>query len=361
MPEVWKPGSFTKNFSWGAPQNGLLQLYESIRLGFAGELVDVERKVFRQRVAESGRSDYIPINFFLFNKSKDGKDFLVADELVFQALMAPHTSNFDKLALFALNFSYVGRWTGAEATQRRPALWAYHYIYDRVSPTFRWDTAEINSGDIQNFIESDDRYKAKSARKVATNLKYLYDIGHLSAFSDSRVQRWWVDALFLALDRLIEDRFLDGATVSEDRLGALLANSGFTTISGMESLEKKLAIPHLVSLFRACGGRDRFSEEHVKERTELKMPEVEWFAANDNRPEGAVHPSNPRILKSIPRACAMLARYAGFDVIDADELARFDVQEFIKSHTRSALDRLRAQGVVPSMSVEDLMRLTRGK
>jgi hypothetical protein len=57
----------------------------------------------------------------------------------------------------------------------------------------------------------------------------------------------------------------------------------------------------------------------------------------------------------------MLARYAGFDIIDADELERFDIEEFVRSHTRSALDRLREQGIVPTMSVEDLMRLTRGK
>lgn len=361
MPEVWKPGSFTKNFSWGPPENGLLQLYECIRAGFAGEMVDVERAVFRQRVADSGRSDYIPINFFLFNQTRDGTDFLIADELVFQALMAPHSANFDRLALFALNFSYAGRWTGAESTQRRPALWAYHYVADRVATELKWDAARITASDIQKFIEGDARYKAKSARKVSTNLKYLYQIGRLDAFSDPRVQRWWVDALFLALDRLIEDKALDGVQVPEDRHGALLAASGFAALSGKGSLEKRLATPHLVALFSACGGRARFSEAHVRERTELRIPQVEWFAANDNRPEGAVHPSNPRILKSIPRACAMLARYAGFDIIDADELQRFNIEEFIRTHARSALDRLREQGIVPSMSVEDLMRLTRDK
>jgi hypothetical protein len=322
---------------------------------------DVERSVFRQRVTDSGHSEYIPINFFLFNRVQGGSDYLVADELVFQALMAPHTANFDRLALFALNFSYVGRWTGAESTQRRPALWAFHYIVDRVAPIFKWETSSINAKDIQRFIEGDERYRAKSARKVSTNLNYLYGIGHLDGFGDPRVQRWWVDALFLAFDRLIEDCSLDGQDVPEDRYGALLTNSGFPTVSGKRSLEKDLATKHLVALFRACGGRQRFSDEHVRERTELKIPQVEWFAANDNRPEGAVHPSNPRILKSIPRACAMLARYAGFDIIDADELQRFNIEEFIRSHTRSALERLRERGLVPTMSVEDLMRLTRDK
>ena len=37
----WKPGSFTKNFSWGPPANGLLELYESIRIGFDNQMEDV--------------------------------------------------------------------------------------------------------------------------------------------------------------------------------------------------------------------------------------------------------------------------------------------------------------------------------
>ena len=361
MAEIWKPGSFTKNFSWGPRENGLLELYESIRLGFAGEMADVPRNTFRERVAESSHSEYIPINFFLFNKAIDGVDYLVADELVFQALTAPHSHNFDRLALFSLNFSYVGRWTGADSTQRRPALWAFHYITDRTARDFDWNAKRINASDIQRYIESDERYRAKSARKVSTNLSYLYEIGHLSDFADKHVTRWWVDALFLALDRLIEDRLLDGEQTPEASYSTLLSNSGFSTISGKKSLEKDLAAKHLVSLYTACGGRERFSEEHVQERTELRVPDLQWYAANDNRPEGAVHPSNPRILKSIPRACAMLARYAGFEVIGADELERFNVEEFVRSHTQSVLDRLGARGVLPTMSVEDLMKLTRDR
>ena len=162
-------------------------------------------------------------------------------------------------------------------------------------------------------------------------------IGHLSDFAGKRVERWWVDALFLALDRLIEDRELDGEHVSPERYGSLLGRSSFAQIAGARSLEKDLATKHLVALYTACGGRERFSDQHARERTELTIPDVQWFAANDNRPQGAVHPSNPRILKTIPRACAMLAKYAGFEVIDADELEAFDLQDFIRLHTQQAL------------------------
>lgn len=357
----WKPGSFTKNFSWGPPANGLLELYESIRIGFNGNMEDVAREVFRQRVSQSGHSEYIPINFFLFNKSENGVDHLVADELVFQALTASHTVNFDRLALFALNFSYVGRWTGADAAQRRPALWANKYISTRVANDFGWVTSRINANDIERFVAGNAQYKAKSARKLSTNLNYIYDIGHLADFSSKRVDRWWVDALFLALDRLIEDRELDGEQVPPEQYSSLLTGSSFAQIAGARSLEKDLATKHLVTLYAACGGRDRFSDEHVRERTELRMPDLEWFAANDNRPQGAVHPSNPRILKTIPRACAMLAKYAGFEVIDADELEAFDLQGFIRNHAQRALTRLKDANVTPTMSVEELMRFTRDK
>ncbi|HEY5047717.1 MAG TPA: hypothetical protein VII49_06860 [Rhizomicrobium sp.] len=357
--EQWSPGSFTKNFSWGDESSGLLQLHESIRLGFAGAMSDVPRAEFRARVEGSYRPDYIPMNFFLFNRVVDGIDHLIADELVFQALNEVHSPRFDKLALFAFNFSFAGKWRGAKPYQRRPALWSNEYVKKRVDRQFHWNTKLINAGDIEGFVFSDPRYTGKTVRKLATNLNYLYRLGRLSEFAETRVERWWVDALFLALDRLIEDRKLDGKTPIESRYGALLSRSDFQAISGNRSVEKDLATKHLITLYTACGARERFSDELVKERTALKLPEVEWLFANDYRPQGAVHPTNPQILKNIPRACAMLARYAGFDVIDADELANFNAAEFIRRHTRDALANLRERRIKPTMSAEELTRITR--
>lgn len=357
----WRPGSFTKNFSWGTDQ-GLAQLHQHIRDGFASEIEDVPRHLFRTRVALAGRPDFIPINFFLFNKIKNGVDYLVADELVFQAITAEHSERFDKLALFAFNFSYVGTWKGADSHQRRPALWATHYIRDRVAKQFAWDTSKISADDIEDFLRTSPRYIAKTTRKVATNLNHLYRVGKLNTSADPRVERWWVDALFLALDRLIEDRLLSGVTTEEENLATILVNSGFTEISGKRSLEKELAARHLVSLYAACGSRDRFSDEHVRNLTERRIPTFVWEFANDNRPQGAVHPTNPRILKTIPRACAMLAKYvAGFEIIDADELISFDAVDFIRRHTAEALGRLSQQSVRSTLSAEELDQMMRDK
>jgi hypothetical protein len=360
--EEWRPGSFTKNFGWGERRAGLRLLHRTIRVGFGPEEGDVPRELFRKRTRAAGLGEYIPVNFFLFNRPIGGVDHIIFDELVFQAMTSAHSPRFDKLALFAFNFSYVGRWARARQHQQRPALWAFDYIRRRVAAELNWDTRNVTADDIERFVTSDPRYRAQTARKLATNLNYLYQIGRLSEFADPRVDRWWVDALFLALDRLIEDRALQKINTGETQYGQILTQSNFQNISGKRSLEKDLAARHLLHLYIECGGRQRFSQEYVRERTAVKLPDLEWYIANDARPQGALHPTNLRILKTIPRACAMLAKYsAGFEVIDADELENFDPQSFIRRQTQSALERLSREHVEPTMSAEELMKLTRDR
>lgn len=57
----------------------------------------------------------------------------------------------------------------------------------------------------------------------------------------------------------------------------------------------------------------------------------------------------------------MLAKYAGFVVIDADELAVFDPIDFIRRHTANALEELQRAGIEPTMTAEELMRITRDR
>ena len=359
--EEWRPGSFTKNFSWGASADGLRQLHEIIRTGFAGEMKDVPRAQFRDRVQNSGRPDYIAINFFLFNKISKGTDYLVADELVFHALQFPHSPDFDKLALFAFNFSYAGRWKGAHAYQSRPAMWANYYIYDRVAQQLNWNARLVNADDIENFVRNDPRYRGATSRKLATNLNYLYLLGRLSEFGDKTVSRWWTSALFLALDRLIEGRASADLESPTSQYSRMLDRSRFHFISGRRSVEKDLATKHLVRLYDVCGGPARFSDEEVKARQKVLLPDLHWFANRDD-PVGAVHPTNPQVVKTIPRACAMLALYgAGFVSLDLDELDQLNIDEFVRTRTKQALDKLRAAGISPRMNAEELLKLTRGQ
>lgn len=358
--EPWRPGSFTKNFSWGPTDIGLRQLYESIRIGFDGQVKDVPRGIFRARLSESGRINYIPANFFLYNKIVDGVDFIVADELVFQAIESEHSPRFDRLALTAFNLSNVGRWHDADEYQRFPALWSHYYVKSRLGDQLGWDISKVNADDIELFIKSDARYTAKTARKLSTNLNYLFKNGGLKDVADASIQRWWVDALFLALDRAIEDARQDGIEPTRDRYPALLSAAGFPGVSGPWTTEKLLATKHLADLYFVCGGRDRFEDDAVRRRV-LSFPDVAWLLPNDPQPRGAIHPSNPAILKSIPRACAVLAVYAGFEVVDPDELRDFDPVEWVRAYTQRALEKLRLGGVKPTMTSNELLKMTREK
>ncbi|WP_146255410.1 hypothetical protein [Azospirillum sp. TSA6c] len=359
--ETWKPGSFTKNFSWGSKDNGLSALYNCIRVGFDQRLDDVHRDLFRERISRLGRPDFIPINFFLFNRTDKKSDDIIVDELVFQAIMCEHSNNFDKLALFAFNFSYVGKWTGASPDQRRPALWAFHYIKDRIAKDNLWNTAVVSASDIQNFVSSDKRYAAKTAGKLATNLNYLYMIGKLPQFSEKRVERWWADAVFLALDRITEDRKLDGEVTQPKEYVKVLSLSGFQEISGKSSLDKNLALKHLINLYTICGGRDRFYRDKVVKKIEEIVQGDDKEIPNSDAPVGAVHPTNPHILKSIPSMCMPLAKAAGFDIVRSSNLDEFNNEEYAHYLTQSGREMVSEKGIAPIMSAEELMKLTRGR
>lgn len=355
----WTPGSFTKNFSWGRG-NGLKALYEHIRVGFGETLEDVPRDVYINRTRSIRRPFQIPTNFFLMNVVKDGVSFLVVDELVFQALTQDHSPLFDRLAITALNLSFAGTWIGQRRGQRRPALWAHFYVKEVIAKQLRWNTSASNARRIESFIKSSPNYTGEGADKVSTNLNFIYEIAKLGALGQSRVERWWVDAFFLALDRTTDDLSIDGKVLNPAQFSEALVESQFFSVTGDYGIEKQLATKHLAVLYAACGGRARFKEEQVKEYQALQLPDIQWLIANDPRPQGAVHGTNPNIIKSIPRACAVLAKYlANYEIIGADELATFDPEEFVRRRTRAALANLKQSGVKPKMSAEELERITR--
>ena len=357
--EIWRPGSFTKNFSWGKSTSGLSELHSIIRIGFADRLEDTPRELFRERISNTNRPDYIPMNFFLFNKVEGGESIICADELVFNALSWEHGDHFDRLALFAFVLSYAGKWKGAKRDQRRPAMWANAYVREHLAKELKWDQRKVNADDIESFVKNDSRYVADTTRKLATNLSYLFRIGRIGEFAQQRVSRWWSDCLFLALDRIIEDSRMDNNLFSETRYPQLLERSSFLELTGGSTMEKNLAIKHLLRLYVALGGRERLSDVEVASRTQLISPGVPVVPPNDYRPRGAVHPTNPRILKSIRPACSELARTAGFDVIAPDDMEEIQYEEFITQRTGNALAVLQERGIRPTMSLEELLKVTR--
>ena len=194
------------------------------------------------------------------------------------------------------------------------------------------------------------------------NLNYLYLIGRLSEFDERRVQRWWTSALFLALDRLIEDRSVrqEVASIGQSAEICWIVLS-FTSLA-VVAVWKRIWQRNICCgcTVRAALGRGLPSP---KLRRDIGfLPDLHWFA-NRAEPVGAIHPTNQRLVKIIPRACAMLAFYlAGFVSVDLEELDSMDVDEFIRSRTKEALRDLCAAGVSPTdEGAEDLMKLTRGR
>jgi hypothetical protein len=361
MTDEWHPGSFTKNFSWGPESRGFAELHRVIRIGFDGSLGDVPRSEFRRRIQSIDRPDYIPLNFFLFNQIKNGIDFVCADELVFQAINFRHSADFDRLALIAFHLSRVGHWKKAAAYQSRPALWAFHYLADRIGSQRSWNTRSISADDIEEFVSKDSRYKAKTSRKLSTNLSYLYKLGRVRDFESSSPEKWWLNSLFLSLDRFVLSSGLVEREFDGNTLLGYLSRSGFPSISGARSLQKDLAARNFCSLYAACGGVNRLNEEATRDRQAVLLPAITNFA-NDPNPVGALHPEDVTARKAIPRACAVLATYiAGFVTFDVEDLDDFDVSSFVKLRVAEAIKALQDQGISPDMSAEEILAMTRGE
>ncbi len=348
--EEWHPGSFTKNFGWGKDGNGLIELHRAIRVGFAGDREDVLRDVFRARLEAKGINFYVPANFFLFNYISEQDSYIAFDELVFQAIEFQHSLDFDRLGLFSFNLSLVGTWKGARSYQRRPALWSNRYIVERLAYYHAWDTNKVDADDIQTFLQGDSRYHAATSRKLSTNLNYLYQIGGLPAMVADQVERWWMNAAFLAADRLSRLKVSRRLTVPS--VNEALDEFDFLLLTGGRNVEKTYAIRRLIEMYVAVGGAERF---------EKSASAIELGISNDPRPYGLIDKKLPRAPKSLPPGVVNTMDWldASYEHVDQDELDEFDVDVFVREASLRALAQIRANDIRPTMSSEELMQIMR--
>lgn len=256
-PRNWSPGSFTKNFSWGDPTNGLAHLHDAINIGFGKTAVEVERDTFRARIRRAGYDTYIPPNFFLFNRIDGGRTIVLVDELVRTALTESHDRKFDHLAVLALHLSLVGSWRGARPGQRYPAEWAKHFIVSAVFSSGRWNTSLLNAAEIRDFISSHPHYRGVWANKAATNLNYIYDLSGIKKFVSGLAEDWWGSAVFLALDRIANDRGLVKPWPATDPLLDLLTDEHFFELTAVPTAEGRIAARELVELYVELDGPNR--------------------------------------------------------------------------------------------------------
>lgn len=200
-----RPGSFSKNFGWGAAP-GLALLHHVINEIFDGEMQPVLRDNATQIISKCTSGDpLIPLNFFLYNQLIGGKSYIVPDQLVLEALEKPHDQAFDRLAMSALNFSRVGTWARARPWQAYPAPWARRFAVEEVWNGAAWDTQKISTEGIEAFMVGNMIYDGPTPRKFATNLHFLYERSSLIGLASSEREEWWESALFLFLDRCMMD------------------------------------------------------------------------------------------------------------------------------------------------------------
>lgn len=348
--EDWHPGSFTKNFGWSKQGRGLSELHRAIRIGFARDREDVPRKLFRSRLRDKKISFYVPANFFLFNYTDSETDWIAYDELAFQAINFEHSLDFDRLGLFSFNLSLVGSWKGARPFQRRPALWSNRYIVERLARQLDWDVSKVSANDIQNFVDGDDRYRAQTSRKLSTNLSYLYTLGGLEATVSRQVELWWMNAAFLAADRLSRLKIVRRLNVRA--LSEAFEEFEFFRLTGDETVEKKYALGRLLDVYVSVGGFDRFrrSAEFISSgRT------------NDPRPYGLVDKKLPRAPKALPAGVANILHWLdnSYDHLDYDGLREFDIDAFVRDAAVRAFSSLKERGISPIMNSDELMKLMR--
>lgn len=266
-----RPGSFSKNFGWNAAP-GLKLLHRAINEIFQGELRPVPRERARNAISDRFAGDpLVLLNFFLYNKVIDGTDHVVADQLVLQALAKKHDRNFDQLAIAALNFSRVGRWTGARPYQRHPAPWARNFVVDVLYENGRWNAEKIQTDIMERYLDQHLVHRGGDARKFATNLNFLYRRSGMLDTASSETEDWWGAALFLFLDRCILGREID-ASMTTDKMLDHVDREKFWALTAIERTNGRHAARGLIEEYKQLGGLDRLEPPREDAERSRKRP-----------------------------------------------------------------------------------------
>ncbi len=172
---MFKPGSFSKNFAWHGA--GLRKLYDSIQSGFRGKITDVERTQFRDNCGIPDESlQLIPINFFLYNKIDGSKNYVAIDELVFQAITAPHSLAFDRLSLFVIHLSRGGKRKGGSAGTERPTQWINEFVRNDLWQDGWWQATKLEKSHMDSYFATVLDATTEVRIKCRTNYRHLFEL-----------------------------------------------------------------------------------------------------------------------------------------------------------------------------------------
>ncbi|KIN64889.1 HNH endonuclease domain protein [Sulfitobacter noctilucicola] len=261
-----RPGSFSKNFGWGAAP-GLTLLHRVINAIFNGQMTPVPRDNARATISRVATGDpLIPLNFFLYNQEIDGENYIIPDQLVLEALANPHDQSFDRLAMSALNFSRVGTWRGARPWQAYPAPWARRFAVEEVWDGNSWNTRRITTERIETFMEGNMIYGGNTPHKFATNLHFLYDRSSLIGLTSSEREDWWASALFLFLDRCMMDGEI-GMGISASDILQFVQDEDFWALTAANPTLAPFAALPIIEEYLDLGGPERLVSVHVETPT----------------------------------------------------------------------------------------------
>jgi hypothetical protein len=247
----YRPGSFSKNFAWHG--TGLRKLHTAIRSGFASDLTAVSRERWRSASGIGDHAlDLIPINFFLHNAGAR----LSIDELVFQAVAHAHSLKFDRLGLFALHLTRVGRPPGGV---ERPAMWANEFVRELFWRDDAWHAAALTDASLDAFIA--DRMDAQTDVRVKcrNNYRHLFELcGYLPTrlpIINAGSEQWMLSALFLTWDRFVLDNGIQPKTALIDYAVA----EELHKLLGLPARTFEAEVGRIADLYFAAGGIERFT------------------------------------------------------------------------------------------------------
>jgi hypothetical protein len=210
MPR-YAPGSFTKNFGWNLSPPGLSKLHTVIKAGFGGTARRVSRDDFRRHCGlPDSNIQLIPINFFLHNTVVSGANYVTADEPVRNAINNPHSRRFDKLALFSMHLSRMGRRIGV-AGDPKGAAFTNDFVRIRLWNKGGWETARLTEAEVEAaFSTTVEARGSDTVHKCVTNYLYMLEMVGLRAqrtsFINIHIDEWIGPGLFVAFDRHALDR-----------------------------------------------------------------------------------------------------------------------------------------------------------
>lgn len=346
-PESWHTGSFTKNFKWGRKYPGLKRLYDAIRVGFDNQLIATPRDVFRQRLRDAKFRDFIPVNFFLYNRTENKNPLIVVDELAFKAITSDYDADFDKLAMFSLLLSDVGTWPTAKPDQNHPSEWARNYILDQSAIHEEWERIPLDANTIESYLTSNKRFVGQDARKLSTNLSFIFRKAKIADFDQTPPDRWWADAVFLALDRFFLDtlREVNLSTAEQVALG-----SNVLELSGGRTPVREEMASRVARLYVASHGLMRFSVAD-NERD-----------SNNPAPLIAVLSGSPRVEKTIPSLVwKWLEERLFVSVYEPDDVPKELTKEEATAQVREALRVLSERGITSRLTGDQIIELSRSE